>query len=109
MLNVLCTFSVDHLLVLNEEVPFTQSSGVALLSEAVVVGHTTDPELGNLFTLRITFLTAFLIADYVFTHNVIGSGVMKLIDKQLTHVDLQINWIAGFSLASTYGVALTGL
>lgn len=109
MKNVLFSVVVDHLLAMNEEIPFLQSFGTAILSKAKVVAHTTDPELGNLFTLRVHFVLPFLITQYVFTNNVKGDGIIKLINREVNYIDFQVNWIAGFSVATQYDAALVGI
>lgn len=109
MKNVMFSLLVDHLLEMDEEIPFNHSFGVFPLSKAKVIAHTSDPTLGNLFTLRIRFEFPFVVTRYVFTNNKVGDGIINLIDRKVNHIDVQVNWIAGFSVATQYDSALIGI
>lgn len=109
MTTVLFTLSVDHLLNRGEKLDFIQSSGLALLSKAEVVAHRDDPRLGNLFTLRATYLLPFLSRRYVVLSNSDGEGLFSIIDRTAGYIDFEINWIAGYSVETIYDVAVIGL
>lgn len=110
MKNVLFSICVNHLLSIGEELPFLPIPfGVAPLSKAVVVGHRTDPTLGNIFTLRVTFALPFLITNYVFINNHTGDGEIWLKDRKVNYIDFEVNWVSGLFTATQYDVALIGI